>query len=91
MEINRIENKEISANPDLNSETIVTMDKKPSHNNPSPNKSSSNKPNSDDDVNVLSGDNKVDVGITPDLKNIRVQFCSCSIVFNCFSRPYKDE
>jgi hypothetical protein len=43
-------------------------------------------PNSDDDVNVLSGDNKVDVDITPDLQNIRVQICSCSIIFNCFSK-----
>lgn len=40
----------------------------------------------DDDVNVLSGDNKVDVDITPDLQNIRVQICSCSIIFNCFSK-----
>ena len=38
-------------------------------------------------VNVLSGDNKVDVDITPDLQNIRVQICSCSIIFNCFSKP----
>ena len=40
----------------------------------------------DDAVNVLSGDNKVDVDITPDLQNIRVQICSCSIIFNCFSK-----
>ena len=43
----------------------------------------------DDDVNVLSGDNKVDVDITPDLQNIRVQICSCSIIFNCFSKLKK--
>jgi hypothetical protein len=41
----------------------------------------------DDDVNVLSGDNKVDVDITPDLQNIRLQICSCSLIFNCFARP----
>jgi hypothetical protein len=43
----------------------------------------------DNDVNVLSGDNKVDVEIEPDVKankiNMYVQFCSCSIIFHCFS------
>jgi len=42
-----------------------------------------------DDVNVLSGDNKVDVEIEPDVKankiNVYVQICSCSIIFHCFS------
>jgi len=42
-----------------------------------------------DDVNVLSGDNKVDVEIEPDVKankiNMYVQICSCSIIFHCFS------
>ena len=44
----------------------------------------------DNDVNVLSGDNKVDVEIEPDVKankiNMYVQICSCSIIFNCFSK-----
>ena len=44
---------------------------------------------SEDDVNVLSGDNKVDVEIEPDVKsnkiNMYVQVCSCSIIFHCFS------
>ena len=43
----------------------------------------------ENDVNVLSGDNKVDVEIEPDVKankiNMYVQFCSCSIIFHCFS------
>jgi hypothetical protein len=44
--------------------------------------------NNDDDVNVLSGDNKVDVDIKPDVKSndVYLQLCSCSIVFNCFTR-----
>jgi len=39
-----------------------------------------------DDVNALS-DNKVDVQIEPDVKanKVYLQFCSCSIVFNCFT------
>ena len=42
----------------------------------------------EDDVNVLSGDNKVDVDIKPDVKSndVYLQLCSCSIVFNCFTR-----
>ena len=43
----------------------------------------------DNDVNLLSGDNKVDVEIEPDVKgnkiNMYVQLCSCSIIFHCFS------
>ena len=41
-----------------------------------------------DDVNVLSGDNKVDVDIAPDVKSndVYLQLCSCSMVFNCFTR-----
>ena len=43
----------------------------------------------DNDVNVLSGDNKVDVEIEPDVKankiNMYVQICSCSVIFHCFS------
>jgi len=39
----------------------------------------------DNDVNLLSGDNKVDVEIEPDVKgnkiNMYVQICSCSIIF----------
>jgi hypothetical protein len=42
----------------------------------------------DDDINILSGDNKVDVDIKPDVKSndVYLQLCSCSIVFNCFTR-----
>lgn len=42
----------------------------------------------DDDVNVLSGDNKVDVEIEPDVKgnSTYIQICSCSLIFNCFTR-----
>ena len=43
----------------------------------------------DNDVNVLSGDNKVDVEIEPDVKgnktNLYFQLCSCSLIFHCFS------
>lgn len=43
----------------------------------------------ENDVNVLSGDNKVDVEIEPDVKankiNMYLQICSCSIIFHCFS------
>jgi hypothetical protein len=47
-----------------------------------------NKTKNDDEVKALS-DNKVDVEIEPDVKsnNVNLQMCSCSIVFNCFSRP----
>ena len=40
------------------------------------------------DVNVLSGDNKVDVDIEPDVKSndIYLQICSCSLVFNCLTK-----
>jgi len=44
----------------------------------------------DDDINLLSGDNKVDVEIEPDVKsnnvNIHLQFCSCSVFLHCFSK-----
>ena len=47
----------------------------------------------DNDLNLLSGDNKVDVEIEPDVKgnkiNIYVQLCSCSIIFYCFSNNNK--
>jgi hypothetical protein len=38
--------------------------------------------------NVLSGDNEVDVDIEPDVKNnaTHIHLCSCSVVFNCFTR-----
>jgi len=41
----------------------------------------------EDDINVLSGDNKIDVGIKPDVKSndVYLQLCSCSLVFNCFA------
>ena len=40
------------------------------------------------DVNVLSGDNKVDVDIEPDVKSndVYLQICSCSLVFNCLTK-----
>jgi len=42
----------------------------------------------EDDINVLSGDNKVDVEIEPKVKgnDVYLQFCSCSLVFNCFTK-----
>jgi hypothetical protein len=47
----------------------------------------------DNDVNVLSGDNKVDVEIEPDVKankiNMYFQICSCSLIFHCFSNNNK--
>lgn len=40
------------------------------------------------DMKILDGDNKVDVEIEPDVKNntTNIQLCSCSIIFNCFTR-----
>ena len=40
------------------------------------------------DIKILDGDNKVDVEIEPDVKNnaTHIQLCSCSIIFNCFTR-----
>ena len=45
-------------------------------------------PNVEPSNNVLSGDNEVDVDIEPDVKNnaTQIHLCSCSIVFNCFTR-----
>jgi len=44
----------------------------------------------DDNINLLSGDNQVDVEIEPDVKsnnvNIHLQFCSCSVFLHCFSK-----
>ena len=42
----------------------------------------------ENDVNVLSGDNKVDVDIEPDVKSndVYLQLCSCSVVFNCLTK-----
>ena len=41
-----------------------------------------------EDVNLLSGNNKVDVEIEPDIKanGLHLQICSCSFVFNWFTR-----
>jgi hypothetical protein len=38
-------------------------------------------------LDILSNDN-VSVGIRPDIKdnNVRIQICSCSIVFSCFEK-----
>jgi hypothetical protein len=46
------------------------------------------KKDEDDNVNVLSGDNKVDVDIVPDVKSndVYLQLCSCSLVFNCLTK-----
>ena len=42
-------------------------------------------------LDLLSNDN-VSVGIRPDIKdnNVRIQLCSCSIVFSCFEK-YKED
>jgi hypothetical protein len=44
----------------------------------------------DDDINLLNGDNDVNVGITPDVKqnDVKIQLCSCSFsfIFHCFSK-----
>ena len=42
-------------------------------------------PVENNDVNVLSGDNKVDVDIEPDVKSndVNLQLCSFSLVLNC--------
>lgn len=44
--------------------------------------------NVENDVNVLSGDNKIDVDIEPDVKSndVYLQLCSCSLVFNCLTK-----
>ena len=44
-------------------------------------------PDKDEDFNILSGDNKVDVDIEPDVKanGLTLQICSCSLIFNCFT------
>jgi hypothetical protein len=46
-----------------------------------------NKQTTDNDTNVLSGDNKVDVDIEPDVKDniTRIQLCSCTFIWNCFT------
>jgi flagellar hook-length control protein FliK len=59
----------------------ATHDKETTHD-----KQEETKPVSDDDINVLSGPNDVDVAIRPDVKDNRIliQFCSCSVIFSCF-------
>jgi hypothetical protein len=56
-------------------------------NNATDNTDNNNK--EDNDVNLLSGNNKVDVEIEPDVKsnnvNMYIQLCSCSLIFHCFS------
>ena len=53
------------------------------------NSNADNNNKEDNDVNLLSGNNKVDVEIEPDVKsnnvNMYVQLCSCSLIFHCFS------
>lgn len=45
---------------------------------------------SDDDVNILSGPNDVDVAIRPDVRSndVKIQICGLAVSFicNCFSR-----
>ena len=47
----------------------------------------SSKETNDNDNNVLSGDNKVDVDIEPDVKDnlTRIQVCACTFILNCFT------
>lgn len=46
--------------------------------------------NKDDDVKLLNGDNDIDVGIKPDVKqnDTKIQICSCllNITFSCFNK-----
>ena len=76
---NKISNNEISDN-EISNNKISNTD----------NKIDSNQNNTDDDNNILSGDNKIDVGIKPDIKEnvVPIQICSCSlnVIFNCFSK-----
>ena len=41
-----------------------------------------------DDMHILSGDNTANVDIEPDVKSndVYLQICSCSFVFNCFTK-----
>ena len=47
----------------------------------------------EEDINVLSGDNKVDVDIEPDVKadGLILQICSCSLIFNCFTNNSREK
>ena len=47
----------------------------------------------EEDINVLSGDNKVDVDIEPDVKadGFILQICSCSFIFNCFTNNSREK
>ena len=73
---------------DKNNEPItqVQLQTQPPTSTPKSN-SDETQQNHDDDINVLSGDNKIDVGIKPDVKSndVYLQLCSCSLVFNCFA------
>jgi len=40
------------------------------------------------EVDVLSGDNQVEVGIRPELDNIRVNLCSCLVSVECCSHGF---
>ena len=42
----------------------------------------------DPEVGVLSGDNQVEVGIRPELDNIRVNLCSCLVSVECCSHGF---
>jgi hypothetical protein len=80
---------EISENKISNNE-IFNTNKIDSNQNDTDKKIDTNQNNTDDDNNILSGDNKIDVGIKPDIKDnvVPIQICSCSlnVIFNCFSK-----
>jgi len=57
------------------------------------NNSEQHKEKEEEDVNILSGDNKVDVDIEPDVKadGFILQICSCSFIFNCFTNNSREK
>lgn len=80
-------------NANLNNDNIVEKVKENFNDDFTINEKQNESRGNDDDVNVLSGDNKIDVEIEPDVKankvNMYVQLCSCSIIFHCFSNNNK--
>lgn len=57
---------------------------------PKNNNDNDNKNVNDDDINLLSGDNDIEVGIKPDVKQndvkIQIHLCSLSVILNCFNK-----
>lgn len=57
---------------------------------PKNNNENDNKNVNDDDINLLSGDNDIEVGIKPDFKQndvkIQIHLCSLSFILNCFNK-----